>query len=116
MSLMDCPRCLGYGFEGAGTGYDSVCSECGGNRQVPERNYVMPTMKMFIWKDAYRVPFGSAIAVAVAENAEEARHKLRHAGVSHYGLAPEEGGVDLGNREPDRVLDLPAAQIFQWSE
>ena len=38
--LMDCPRCRGSGFEGNGSGYDAVCSECGGTKQVPENNYV----------------------------------------------------------------------------
>lgn len=32
---VDCPRCAGTGFSGLGTGYDDVCSECGGLRQMP---------------------------------------------------------------------------------
>lgn len=34
--LVTCPRCGGSGFEGRGTGYGDVCSECGGQRQLPQ--------------------------------------------------------------------------------
>jgi len=30
-----CQRCGGSGFSGRGTGYDDVCSECGGLRELP---------------------------------------------------------------------------------
>jgi DnaJ-class molecular chaperone len=35
--LEDCPRCGGSGFDTPGTGYNNVCGECGGLRQVPRR-------------------------------------------------------------------------------
>ena len=38
--MVDCPRCGGSGFDGRGTGYDDVCRECGGLRQMPARFYV----------------------------------------------------------------------------
>jgi hypothetical protein len=76
-------------------------------------------MKMFVWKDAYRVSYGNAVAVAVAETVEEARSLLRSAGRSHYGMDPfkdESQGCDIGTRAPDRILDLPCAEIYEWSE
>lgn len=30
--LQECPVCEGSGFSGYGTGYDDVCSECGGQQ------------------------------------------------------------------------------------
>lgn len=33
--LVDCPQCRGSGFSGYGSGYDAVCGECGGQRQLP---------------------------------------------------------------------------------
>jgi hypothetical protein len=33
--LRDCRVCGGSGFSGRGTGYDDVCSECGGQRLMP---------------------------------------------------------------------------------
>lgn len=32
--FVECPRCGGSGFSQPGTGYDDVCSECGGLRKV----------------------------------------------------------------------------------
>lgn len=36
MKTVDCPRCGGGGFDSPGTGYNNVCSECGGHGEVPE--------------------------------------------------------------------------------
>lgn len=35
MVYVDCAQCGGSGFNGRGTGYDDVCSECGGQRYMP---------------------------------------------------------------------------------
>lgn len=40
--LIDCPRCGGSGFTGPETGYDGVCSECGGQRRVLVDREPMP--------------------------------------------------------------------------
>ncbi|WP_318582894.1 hypothetical protein [Bacillus paranthracis] len=34
----DCEECGGSGFNGLGTGYDSVCDSCGGRGEHPIRN------------------------------------------------------------------------------
>jgi hypothetical protein len=34
-AMRECPVCGGSGFSGRGTGYDDVCSECGGQRMLP---------------------------------------------------------------------------------
>lgn len=35
-NVKPCPKCQGSGFSGRGTGYDDVCSECGGLRYFPD--------------------------------------------------------------------------------
>lgn len=73
-------------------------------------------MKVFIWRNPYRVSYGSSLAIAVAETVEEAREKLKNAGRSEYGYEPESfGAVDVA-REPDRILDAPCAEVYEWHE
>jgi hypothetical protein len=33
--VRECPSCGGSGFSGYGSGYGDVCSECGGQKQIP---------------------------------------------------------------------------------
>ncbi len=74
-------------------------------------------MKVFIWREPYRVSYGSSLAIAVAETVEEAREQLKSAGRSQYGHEPESfGPIDVGSREPDRVLEAPVAEVYEWSE
>ena len=35
-SIVDCKECGGSGFSGRGSGYDSVCDNCGGRGEMPE--------------------------------------------------------------------------------
>jgi hypothetical protein len=35
VALVTCPKCGGSGFSGRGSGYDDVCDECGGCKEVP---------------------------------------------------------------------------------
>ncbi len=35
--LQDCEVCGGSGFSGYGSGYDPVCSNCGGSKQLPKK-------------------------------------------------------------------------------
>ena len=76
---------------------------------------------MFIWNDVYRVSYGSAVVYAVAETEEEARRLAESAPVSQYGSDPgnterPQRGCGLKGRAPDRVLDVPCAEIYEWSE
>ena len=34
--IIDCPECGGSGFSKPGTGYDSVCDNCGGQGELPK--------------------------------------------------------------------------------
>lgn len=36
MEIVECKECGGSGFSGKGTGYDSVCDNCGGAGEHPE--------------------------------------------------------------------------------
>lgn len=73
-------------------------------------------MKLYIWNEPYRVRYGSSIVYAVAETEEQARELAEKAPKSPYGLGVENGGCKLKGRAPDRVLELPCAEIYEWSE
>ena len=74
-------------------------------------------MKLFVWNDCYGVRYGAACAYAVAETVEQARALIQNAGVSEYGHAPvdQTHGADVSG-DPDRICDVPYAEIYQWSE
>lgn len=74
-------------------------------------------MKMFIWNDPYAVKYGGAIIYAVAETEEAAREAIKSACTSKYGGEPEGcGNFTVGDTPPTRVLDVPCAEIYEWSE
>jgi hypothetical protein len=71
------------------------------------------TMKMYIWVDPYRVSYESSLCFAVAETVEQARQIAMKSPLYRYGThAAKSPSVALG--EPDRVLDLPCAEWFEW--
>lgn len=73
-------------------------------------------MKVFIWNNPYSVAYGGSFLFVVAGNEEQARNLAASAHVTHYGYPPRErnGQTDLG--EPDRVIEAPYAEIYEWSE
>lgn len=78
-------------------------------------------MKLFIWNNPYRLQFGGSIIYAVAASEDEARAVALRAGISQFGDKPfpNEFGtgphrLDLG--KPDRVIDAPCAEIYEWCE
>lgn len=36
MEIVECRECGSIGFSGQGTGYDSVCDNCGGKGEYPK--------------------------------------------------------------------------------
>lgn len=72
-------------------------------------------MKMYIWNDPWKVSYGSSEMVVVAKNLEEAR-KLALTAVDGRWAYKGQTGIDLSNREPDKVIALPCAISFEWSE
>lgn len=73
-------------------------------------------MKLFVWNDPYSVRYGGAILYAVAETEDEARKVAANAMVSEYGIGQEANRQPFELGEPTRVLDVPCAEIYQWSE
>ena len=74
-------------------------------------------MKLFIWNNPYRVPYGSSMLVAVAKDEEAARFLAKKSPAYVYGEfgngdAPQ--SLELG--PPTRVLELPAAEWHEWHE
>lgn len=37
MNTIECSVCEGSGFSGQGTGYDSICDNCGGKGELPQQ-------------------------------------------------------------------------------
>lgn len=77
-------------------------------------------MKLFVWNRPYSVKYGGPCLYVVAETIEQARQAALHAGVEEYG---DGGGsfdpVELNKAiaaEPTRILEVPCAEIYQWSE
>lgn len=67
--------------------------------------------------DIPRVSYGSSVVYAVADSEEEARQLALVAPISCYGHDPEERKsppYELG--APTRVVDVPYAEIYEWSE
>jgi hypothetical protein len=77
-------------------------------------------MKLFVWNVPYPVDYGGSIIYAVAETVGQAREVAMKAPLSKYGYEPKslnEGSnwpFKLG--KPDRVLAVPCAEIYEWSE
>lgn len=77
-------------------------------------------MKLFIWNNPYRPQYGGAIIYAVAETVEEARAVAQKAPIMEFGEPGTQDAQDttvaIAVGEPDRVCDLPYAEIYEWSE
>lgn len=73
-------------------------------------------MKLFIWNEPYKVEYGGACLYVIAETLEQARELALNAQLAYFGLKPlgTVGIPDLG--EPDRVLDAPYAECYEWYE
>lgn len=76
-------------------------------------------MKLYVWNEPHRIEYGSTCLYAIAESEDEARAIALTARVSDFGWPPKDNaGVSASdiNRPPDRVHDLPYAEVYQWSE
>ena len=69
-------------------------------------------MKLFVWSNPYDVPWGHSLLIAIAENVDAAREQAKHG--LHYSDVAAPTDVVLG--EPDRVVDLPCAEWYEFSE
>lgn len=68
-------------------------------------------MRLYVWESEFLKDWSSGMAVACAETVEEARGLVLAAAVGDF-CEQEKMGRDLA-RDPDRVLDLPAA-VYCW--
>ena len=83
-------------------------------------------MKLFVWTENILSDYSSGMAVAVAENVDEARKIILKYAYDEY-LAPTKKNdewwlayrdrtiLELGRQlvaEPDRIVDLPAAALI----
>lgn len=73
-------------------------------------------MKLFVWNNPYDLRWGNACAYAIAPDADAARKAIRAGLVSRSGETPEgspPADMDI-DRDPDRVLDGPYGEIYEW--
>ncbi len=70
-------------------------------------------MKLFVWVNPYKVPWGTSLLMAVAETEEAARTIARTSPGYLFGNDPitPHRNVELGS--PTRVVELPCAE---WHE
>jgi hypothetical protein len=78
-------------------------------------------MKLYIWNDPYRVPYGGSHVYVVADTVEQARDQAcsKYAITMTYGSPTRAQrdwtGMNL-DRPPDQIFDLPCAVWDEWSE
>ncbi len=74
-------------------------------------------MKLYVWNDPYAVSYGGSILYVVAASEAAAKKLAATANTMNYG-SYERAGNDLPRElgEPDRILSLPCAEIYHWSE
>lgn len=77
-------------------------------------------MKLFVWNKPYQVNYGSSLLIVVAENEEQARIAACKASQCAFG-DDWRGQKDwsfivatLG--PPTRILEVPCAEMHEWSE
>ncbi len=74
-------------------------------------------MKLYVWNNPYHVSYGGSFLYVVAKDLRSARVLADKARVIPYGDCLPRGvlgTMKLG--KPTRVLELPCAEIYEWSE
>lgn len=73
-------------------------------------------MKLFVWNNPYGVSYGGSCLYVVAETEDQARALAVTASISKFGDAPEGALGEQKLGPPDRVVDVPYAEVYEWSE
>lgn len=74
-------------------------------------------MKLFIWNDPYGVNYGGSILFVMAEDEASARELAKTCPTIKYGFGKPDGFFctkPLG--APDRVIEQPGGECYEWSE
>lgn len=79
-------------------------------------------MKLYVWANPYSIEYGTSVVFAVADNEEAAREQAKHgryyafAEYDHRSEETMEALATIELKEPTRVVDLPCAEWWSWSE
>lgn len=76
-------------------------------------------MKMYVWADPWSIRYGSSVVIAVAESEDDARAQVAEGRTYAFARYDNDGCPHLDKLKlgkPDRVLDLPCAEAYWWSE
>ncbi len=75
-------------------------------------------MKLYVWNNPVSIAWGGSIIYAIAGSLADAKAQAKSAIRAEYGtLWRDETRLalkDIG--EPDRVIDAPYAEYYEWSE
>lgn len=67
-------------------------------------------MRLYVWANPYRVPFGSTMVFAIAETEEAARQQAKQGVGYAYFEFGETAPMEMELGPPTRVVDLPCAE------
>lgn len=77
-------------------------------------------MNLYVWNNPYPVTYGASVLYVVAESEEQARALAPSAMIRDFGMESRKDAQlqhayhRLG--APDRVLPVPCAEVYEWSE
>jgi hypothetical protein len=75
-------------------------------------------VNLYVWVNPYPVNYGSSLIISIASSLEEAKlvanDKLRARAYSYGEYERAFGPITLG--APKRVVSLPCAEWYEWSE
>lgn len=75
-------------------------------------------VKLFVWVNPYEVRYGGSMLYAVAEDEQQARALIAKEtprfSYGDFAKPPLLFNDLLG--PPDRVLDVPCAEVYEWQE
>lgn len=78
---------------------------------------VSASLKLYVWVDPYPVKYGSSMVVAVADSEDAARQQAAKGKQWAYGSFEQPGTMErIALGAPTRVVPLPCAEWYEWSE
>jgi hypothetical protein len=73
-------------------------------------------MKLFIWNDPYDVNWGGSCLYVLAESLEQAKEQAKKTVIAKFGSNPDSKTFEFQVGEPDRVIEGPYAEAYEWAE
>ena len=72
-------------------------------------------MKLYVWENPYKIPYGHSIVFAIASNLREAKKEASNG--KNYSFGYSVGShPDIKLGKPTRIISLPCAEWHRWEE